>query len=110
VHHYRSVATRAVNSTLREGFEELGGETLRHVEILEELIGVGGNPAYLSPSAPATEARASRLLDSTFLLAGSIPECLAFCRKAGGAVAFGARGALGVAAWSGTRASKEWLA
>jgi rubrerythrin len=73
VHLYRSVATRAVSSTLRERFEEFGGETLRHVEILEELIGgAGGNPAYLSPSARGTEARASKLLDSTFLLAGSI--------------------------------------
>jgi hypothetical protein len=73
VHLYRSVATRAVGSSLRERFEAFGGETLRHVELLEELItSAGGNPGYVSPSARATEARASKLLESTFLLAGSI--------------------------------------
>jgi rubrerythrin len=73
VHLYRSVAGRTTDDELRAHYVEFGEETLRHVEILEELITAsGGDPAYVSPSARATEKAAAGILESTFLLAGSV--------------------------------------
>jgi rubrerythrin len=73
VHLYRSVAGRALNPALREKFEEFGNETLEHVEIAEGLIEtLGGNPSYVSPMARAVEATNARILESTFLLTGSL--------------------------------------
>jgi rubrerythrin len=72
-HLYRSCARRTARAELRERFEEFGRETERHVEILEGLIRQsGGNPNYVSPNARAVEGTDSNLLESTFLLAGSI--------------------------------------
>jgi hypothetical protein len=50
-----------------------GDETTEHVETLEGLIaGLGGDPGYISPAARATEKAGIGLLESTFLLAGSV--------------------------------------
>jgi len=72
-HLYRSVAGRTNNPVLRAKYEEFGEETERHVQILEEIVTqAGGNPAYVSPMARATEGMDSRLLESTFMLRGSL--------------------------------------
>jgi rubrerythrin len=70
---YRSVAGRTNNPMLKKQYEHFGKETTQHVDILEKLIGeLGGDPKYVSPAARATEKAGSSLLESTFLLAGSI--------------------------------------
>lgn len=72
-HLYRSVAGRTNNPLLQQRYEHFGSETGRHAEILEELITfAGGNPSYVSPMARAVEATDSKMLESTFLLAGSL--------------------------------------
>lgn len=72
-HLYRSVAGRTLNPTLKSKYEAFGNETERHVEILEELIvAMGGDPQYVSPAARATEAADARMLESTFMLTGSV--------------------------------------
>lgn len=72
-HLYRSVAGRTNNPVLRRRYEELGEETEGHVRILEELIAdIGGDPQYVSPMARATEGQDSKLVESTFLLGGSV--------------------------------------
>ena len=73
VHLYRSVAGRTTSPSLRKQYEHFGRETLEHVAVLEQLIvDAGGDPAYVSPMARATEATASAILASTFLLRGSV--------------------------------------
>jgi hypothetical protein len=58
---------------LKSKYESFGEETERHVEILEELIlAMGGDPQYVSPAARATEGADAKMLESTFLLAGSV--------------------------------------
>jgi rubrerythrin len=75
VHLYRSVAGRSREPELVNRYEHFGQETLEHVALLEQLIAdSGGNPAYVSPAARATEGAASALLQSTFLLDGSIDQ------------------------------------
>ena len=70
---YRSVAGRTHNPMLQRKYEEFGEETLTHVGILEDLIdGLGGDPGYVSPAARATEKSGMGLLESTFLLGGSV--------------------------------------
>lgn len=70
---YRSVAGRTHNPMLQRKYEDFGEETLTHVGILEDLIdGLGGDPGYVSPAARATEKSGMGLLESTFLLAGSV--------------------------------------
>jgi len=77
-HLYRSVAARTNSAELREKYEHFGAETLEHVELLEELISsAGGDPSYVSPAARATEHSAGALLESTFLLGGSVDEVTA---------------------------------
>jgi rubrerythrin len=72
-HLYRSVAARTNNPLLKQRYEHYGNETLEHVEILEELVLLtGGNPAYVSPLARTVEGKDSKLLESTFLLDGTI--------------------------------------
>ncbi|MBI2708191.1 MAG: hypothetical protein HYX34_00605 [Actinobacteria bacterium] len=72
-HLYRSVATRTNNPVLRRKYEEFGGETERHATILEDLVTqLGGDPQYVSPAARAVEGNDSRLLEATYLLAGSV--------------------------------------
>jgi rubrerythrin len=73
VHLYRSVAARTSIPDLRGQYEHFGEETLEHVAVLEQLIrDAGGDPAYVSPSARATEAAASAILGTTYLLRGSV--------------------------------------
>jgi ferritin-like metal-binding protein YciE len=70
---YRSVAQRTNNPVLEERYKHFGEETVEHVAVLERLItGLGGDPAYVSPAAQATEKAGAALLESTFLLAGSV--------------------------------------
>jgi rubrerythrin len=72
-HLYRSVAGRTNNPVLRRAYEEFGEETERHATILEQLVmGLGGNPNYVSPAARAVEGTDSRLLESTYMLGGSL--------------------------------------
>lgn len=73
VHLYRSVAGRSDDLTLRERYEVFGAETEEHVRILEELVArAGGDPHYVSPAARATEMAGAGLMESTYLLGGSI--------------------------------------
>jgi ferritin-like metal-binding protein YciE len=77
-HLYRSCARRTRLPDLERAFEEFGAQTERHVEILEEVItGSGGNPNYVSPMARAVEGADSKLLESTYVLAGSIDPATA---------------------------------
>lgn len=73
VHLYRSVAGRTMRPEFRERYEHFLEETTRHVELLEELISsAGGDPHYVSPAARATEKAGAGLVESTYLLGGSI--------------------------------------
>ena len=70
---YRSVAQRTNNPVLEERYRHFGEETVEHVAALERLITeLGGDPAYVSPAARATEKAGTALLESTFLLGGSV--------------------------------------
>lgn len=72
-HLYRSVASRTHNPVLKRRYEQNVEEELRHLEILEELVtALGGDPLYVSPIARATEKSDSMMLESTFLLGGSV--------------------------------------
>ena len=58
---------------MRAQYEHFGEETLEHVERLETLINeAGGDPQYVSASARVTEKANAGLLESTFLVAGSV--------------------------------------
>ena len=73
VHLYRSVAGRTADSDLRARYERFGEETRGHVDKLETLISAaGGDPYYVSAYARATEKGAAGLLESTFMLGGSV--------------------------------------
>jgi rubrerythrin len=73
VHLYRSVSTRTVSDDLRQQYEHFLEETTDHVRRLEELITAsGGDPQYVSPSARATEKAGAGLVETTFMLAGSV--------------------------------------
>jgi ferritin-like metal-binding protein YciE len=72
-HLYRSVTDRTNNPVLKQRYAHFGAETTRHVEVLESLIAeLGGDAGYVSPAARATEKAGIGLLESTFLLAGSV--------------------------------------
>jgi rubrerythrin len=72
-HLYRSCEGRTNSAALEAKYKEFGKETERHVQILEQLIAsAGGNPSYMSPHARAVEGMNSNLLQSTFLLGGSV--------------------------------------
>jgi rubrerythrin len=72
-HLYRSVSGRTNNPVLKRRYEEFGQETHEHIAILEELVtALGGDPQYVSPAARATEKMDSSILESTFLLRGSV--------------------------------------
>lgn len=78
VHLYRSVGGRTTDPDLREGYGRYEQQTYRHVEILEQLISsTGGDIAYVSPAARATEKGNAGLLESTFLLDGSVDPATA---------------------------------
>jgi rubrerythrin len=77
-HLYRSVAARTLNPMLKRKYEEFGEETERHVTLLEELIvSMGGDPQYVSPAARAIEKSDTGLVQSTFMLAGSVDHMTA---------------------------------
>lgn len=72
-HLYRSVAGRTNNPVLQRKYEEFGEETETHVAALAEIVvALGGDPQYVSPMARATEGQDTKLLESTFLLSGSL--------------------------------------
>jgi rubrerythrin len=72
-HLYRSVAGRTADGELRAQYEHFGAETGEHVERLEQLIAAAdGDPQYVSASARATEKAGAGLLESTYLLGGSV--------------------------------------
>lgn len=72
-HLYRSVAGRTHNPLLKTKYEHFGAETEHHVELLTELItAMGGDPMYVSPAARATKGADTNLLESTFMLDGSV--------------------------------------
>jgi len=72
-HLYRSVAGRTADAELSGQYEHFGEETREHVEKLEQLIAAaGGDPQYVSGAARATEKAGTGLLESTYLLDGSI--------------------------------------
>ena len=72
-HLYRSVAERSNNPMLKAKYEQFGKETERHAAILERLITqMGGDPMYVSPAARAVEGSDTKLVESTFMLGGSV--------------------------------------
>ncbi len=72
-HLYRSVAGRTLNPMLKSKYEKFGEQTLRHAEIVEELIvAMGGDPQYVSPAARATQGADTKTIEASFLLAGSV--------------------------------------
>jgi hypothetical protein len=72
-HLYRSCEGRTNNPILQAKYREFGAETEHHVEVLEGIVtSMGGNPSYLSPAARAVEGTDSNLLQSTFMLRGSV--------------------------------------
>jgi hypothetical protein len=72
-HLYMSVGQRTNNPVLRQRYEHFGHETIEHVDILERLVSrLGGDLRYVSPAARATHTADSMLLESTFLLEGSV--------------------------------------
>lgn len=78
VHLYRSVWARTTLDELRERYQHFGEETLEHVRLLEELITAsGGDPMYVSPSARATEKAGAGLVESTYILDGSVDPATA---------------------------------
>ena len=73
VHLYRCAAGRTQSPALKAKYEEFGQQTLRHVELLEQLIaGTGGNANYVSSLARATEAADAKLVQATYLGSGSL--------------------------------------
>jgi hypothetical protein len=70
---YRSVGGRTNNPVLKQKYMHFGHQTVEHVEVLETLISrLGGDPGYVSPSARATEKAGLNVIESTFLLGGSV--------------------------------------
>jgi rubrerythrin len=68
VHLYRTVAGLTSNAALRAAFEEFGAETAEHVDIYERLVmALGGDPAYVSPSARLNEFANTKLLEGLLL-------------------------------------------
>jgi rubrerythrin len=73
VHLYRSVSQRTTRPELRERYLHFLQETMDHVDRLEQLIvAAGGDPHYVSPSARITEKAGAGLVESTYLLGGSV--------------------------------------
>ena len=72
-HLYRSVGGRSANPVMKAKFQTYGKELEADVEALEQAVtSLGGNPCYVSAPARAVEAMDSNLLESTFMLNGSI--------------------------------------
>jgi rubrerythrin len=72
-HLYRSCEARTHNPVLQAKYREFGAETEHHVEILEAVVtATGGNTSYVGPAARAVEGTDSNVLQSTFMLRGSV--------------------------------------
>jgi rubrerythrin len=70
---YRSVGARTHNPVLKQKYSHFENQTVEHVDVLETLVArLGGDPGYVSPSARATERAGLSLIESTFLLGGSV--------------------------------------
>ena len=73
---YRVAAARCADAALKQRYLAFGEETARHREILVRLIErLGGDPAYVSPTARRAQARAAALQQSALVAHGlSQPE------------------------------------
>jgi rubrerythrin len=73
---YRVAAARCTDAALTQRYAAFGEETARHREILVDLIRrLGGDPAYVSPTARLAQAKAAALLQTGFVADGlSQPE------------------------------------
>jgi hypothetical protein len=72
-HLHRSVEGRSNNPMLQGKYRDLGNGGARRIAALERLVaGLGGDPQYVSPSARATQKADTALVQSTFLLDGSL--------------------------------------
>ena len=72
-HLYRSLAGRSSNPILQRQYAAYAEEAEKNIGVTEQLIvDLGGDPGYVSPSARAAEKMDSALLESTFLLEGSV--------------------------------------
>jgi len=73
---YKVVAERATTPELKQKYQEFGGETARHREVLVRLIErLGGDPSYISPPARVAQFKAAKLLESALAVDGlSQPE------------------------------------
>lgn len=71
-HLYRALAGQTRNPALKSKYEEFGGETEHHIEVLEALLAkVGGDPGYVSPAARITTVMNGNLLEAVTLATGS---------------------------------------
>jgi hypothetical protein len=70
---YRSVGGRSNNPVLKQKYGHFEHQTVEHIAVLEELVTrLGGDPGYVSSSARATERTGLALVESTFLVGGSV--------------------------------------
>jgi hypothetical protein len=73
VHLYRVAFEVSSNPAFKARYVQFGEETLRHVQLLEDVIsGTGGNPNYVSPLARATQASDAKILEATYLCTGTL--------------------------------------
>ena len=73
MHLYRSVAGRTTDAGPAGPLRAVRGGDTQHVAMLEELVSAaGGDPMYVSAAARATEKAGAGLVESTFLLDGSV--------------------------------------
>ena len=69
----RSVGGCTNNPVLKQQYGHIENQTVEHVEVRETLVGgLGVDPIHASPSARATEKAGLNLIESTFLLGGSV--------------------------------------
>lgn len=73
----RTLYARCDNPVLRKRYADLEDETLRAIEVWEQLITrLGGNPQYASPAARATEAFDSKAIEALALSGSADPMSL----------------------------------
>jgi rubrerythrin len=71
---YRVAAARCADAALKERYLAFGAETARHRELLVRLIErLGGDPAYVSPTARRAQARAAALQQAPLATHGLSP-------------------------------------
>jgi hypothetical protein len=71
---HRVAAARCTDAALAQRYAAFGEETARHRELLVRLIGrLGGDPAYVSPTARLAQARAAALVQAALAADGLSP-------------------------------------